>query len=678
EVTPTEHTSTGEGTSNITFSVSVTNVGSSSAGQFIIGGGGNNSSSTQSDPEQHLEVERFGSSLDGDPDVQLNLNSGLEIYGEDPLLFSDSFNSKNLVLQNDANISDIAAIYVENIPDGWGVAGGAKESDGSWLLPSLTNFILTYPTETDSQVVDLSFKLVLKDGSESEYSIPVIRRDATDPDELTLSSSELSPLVLDTSPTSDQITTGDNDDIIHAGVGDDIVDAAGGDDFVSGGMGDDQLDGGAGSDTIQYSYEYGGNTIGPERGVEVDLGSGSVTDDGYGTSDAISNFENVIGTIHDDIITGSEYVDASNTGDNTLTGLAGDDVISGLSGDDSLVGGDGADTLYGGAGGDVLDGGADDDILSGGAGTDILKGGAGADSLDGGADSDTVDYSDETGSVTVDLAGSTATDSSGDTDTLTNIENATGSAWNDQIIGDFGANVLNGMDGNDNISGGDGTDTISGGAGNDYINGNQGDDVIDGGASDDTIHGGFGNDTLDGGEGIDTLDMVGTVTSPFDTPDDITVDLSTSPDGTGSVTVNESYGNGLFTGTDTITGFENITTDHGNDTLTGNDLDNVLSSGRGMDRLDGKGGQDTLQGGADDDTLIGGAGNDILEGGDGNDVLDGGSGNDELRGGDGVDTVSFAALSSAVIVDLSDGRISDDGLGGTDTIQSIENIEGTN
>uniref|UniRef100_UPI0021488A31 hypothetical protein n=1 Tax=Endozoicomonas sp. ONNA1 TaxID=2828740 RepID=UPI0021488A31 len=136
EVTPTEDTSTGEGTSNITFSVSVTNVGSSSAGQFIIGGGGNNSSSTQSDPEQHLEVERFGSSLDGDPDVQLNLNSGLEIYGEDPLLFSDSFNSKNLVLQNDANISDIAAIYVENIPDGWGVAGGAKESDGSWLPPT--------------------------------------------------------------------------------------------------------------------------------------------------------------------------------------------------------------------------------------------------------------------------------------------------------------------------------------------------------------------------------------------------------------------------------------------------------------------------------------------------------------------------------------------------------------
>lgn len=193
EVTPTEATSTTEGTSNLTFSVSVTNVGSSSAGQLIIGGGGNNSSITQSDPEQHLEVERFGSSLDGDSDVQLNYNSGLEIYGEDPLLFTDSLNSKNLVLQNDANINDIAAIYVENMPDGWGVAGGANEGDGSWLLPSLTNFILTYPTETDSQVVDLSFKLVLKDGSENEYVIPVIRRDASDPGELTLSSSELSP-----------------------------------------------------------------------------------------------------------------------------------------------------------------------------------------------------------------------------------------------------------------------------------------------------------------------------------------------------------------------------------------------------------------------------------------------------------------------------------------------------
>ncbi|WP_345197052.1 calcium-binding protein, partial [Kistimonas scapharcae] len=667
---------------DISFSVSVTNVGARSAGQLIIGGGGNNPSISQSDPEQHLGTEYFGGDLDGLdgglPDISLNKSNALEIYGDDPSLFSSTQNSKVLNLQNDANITDIAAIYVENMPDGWAVSGGSDQGEGSWLLPSLSAFTLKFPTQSDSQIVDLSFRVVFKDGSENDYGMPVVLRDATDPDDLVLTSTGLAPLVLDTSPTGDQITSGDQDDIIHAGVGDDVINAAGGDDIISGGVGNDTLDGGEGSDTVQYSYEYLGNTVGPESGVTVSLGSGTVMDDGYGTSDTIINFENVTGTIHDDTITGSEYVDVDNNGANVLTGLAGDDTLNGLSGDDTLIGGVGMDTLNGGFGNDDLDGGSDDDTLFGGDGDDTLKGGAGADSLDGGNDTDTVDYSDETGPVQVNLSTNTATDTAGDTDTLTNIENVTGSTGDDQIVGDLGANVLNGIDGNDTIFGGDGADTINGGSGNDTINGNQGDDVIDGGTNDDTIHGGFGNDTLDGGDGIDTLDMVGTVTGAFDTPDDMTVDLSGSPDGTGPVIVNKSYGGGVNTGTDTVTGFENVITDHGNDTLIGNDLDNVLSSGRGDDTLNGGEGHDTLLGGTGNDTLIGGAGNDILEGGDDNDTLEGGAGNDVLRGGDGIDTVSFASLSNAVNVDLSDGRISNDGLGGTDTIDSIENLEGTN
>ena len=667
---------------DISFSISVTNVGSRAAGQLIIGGGGNNPSISQSDPEQHLGTEYFGGDLDGLdgglPDVSLNKDNGLEIYGDDPSLFSDTQNSKVLNLQNDSNITDIAAIYVENMPDEWAVSGGSNQGDGSWLLPSLSAFTLKFPTQSDSQVVDLSFRVVFKDGSENDYGIPVVLRDATGPDDLVLTSSGQAPLVLDVSPTGDQITSGDQDDIIHAGVGDDVIDAAGGDDIISGGVGNDTLDGGDGSDTVQYSYEYLGNTVGPENGVTVSLGSGTVMDDGYGTSDTISNFENVTGTTHDDTITGSEYVDVDNDGANVLTGLAGDDTLNGLSGDDTLLGGEGIDTLDGGFGNDSLDGGIGDDILSGGDGDDVLKGGAGVDNLDGGNNTDTVDYSDESGPVVVNLTANSAIDSGGDTDTLTNIENVIGSTGDDQLLGDLGANVLNGIDGNDTIFGGDGTDTINGGVGNDIINGNQGDDVIDGGDNDDTIHGGFGNDTLDGGDGTDTLDMVGNVTSAFDTPDDITVDLSQTPDAQGYITVSKSFGGGIETGTDQVRGFENVTTDHGNDTLTGDAQDNVLSSGRGTDTLDGGDGHDTLLGGTGDDILIGGAGNDILEGGDDNDTLEGGSGNDDLRGGDGIDTVSFASLSNAVSVDLSDGRISNDGQGGTDTIDSIENLEGTN
>lgn len=622
---------------DISFSVSVTNVGSSVAGQLVLGGGGNSPSVTQADPEVHLGTEYFGGSGEGengeDPDNSLNKNNGSEIYGDDPTLFSSSLNSKELILQNDANITDIAAIYVENIPDGWSVAGGADQGEGSWLLPSLTNFVLTFPSQSDSQIVDLSFKVVFNDGSSNDYGMPVVRRDADTPDELVLTSTGLNPLVLDSSPTNDQIITGDQGDTIHAGVGDDIVDAAGGDDFVSGGAGNDQLDGGAGSDTIQYSFEYQGTTYSPDNGVSVDLRAGTVADDGYGTADTISNFENVVGTSHNDTITGSEYVDATNTGANTLTGLTGDDTLSGLSGDDQLFGGVGLDTLNGGDGHDLLDGGEGNDTLSGGAGTDTLKGGAGSDNIDGGAETDTVDYSNESGFVILDLSTGSATSSNGDVDTLSNIENATGTEGDDQIFGDLGANVLNGLGGSDTIFGGDGTDTINGGSGNDTINGNQGDDTINGGENDDTIHGGFGNDTLNGGSGLDTLDMVGNITSPLDTPDDITVDLSASPDGSGSITVNKSYGGGLFTGTDTVTGFENVITDNGNDTLIGNDLNNVLSSGRGNDSLSGGDGQDTLDAGIGNDTLDGGAGNDTLLGGEGDDTLNGGAGNDDLQGG---------------------------------------------
>nr|MDT0253016.1 hypothetical protein [Endozoicomonas sp.] len=126
-----------EGNVDITFSVSVTNVGAKTAGQLIVGGGGNDPSITQADPEQHLGAEYFGGSGDGlngeNPDNTFNTNNGLEIYGDNPSLFSNTLNSKELILQNDANITDIAEIYVENVPDGWGVASGADQGDGSWL-----------------------------------------------------------------------------------------------------------------------------------------------------------------------------------------------------------------------------------------------------------------------------------------------------------------------------------------------------------------------------------------------------------------------------------------------------------------------------------------------------------------------------------------------------------------
>ena len=112
----------------------------------------------------------------------------------------------------------------------------------------------------------------------------------------------------------------------------------------------------------------------------------------------------------------------------------------------------------------MLIGGAGNNTLIGGVGNDTLIGGAGNDTLDGGAGSDTASYADATAGVTVSLAMTTAQNTVGaGTDTLTNIENLTGSNLNDTLTGNAGANILNGGTGNDTLNGGAGNDTLIGG-----------------------------------------------------------------------------------------------------------------------------------------------------------------------------------------------------------------------
>ena len=100
---------------------------------------------------------------------------------------------------------------------------------------------------------------------------------------------------------------------------------------------------------------------------------------------------------------------------------------------------------------------------------------------------------------------------------------------------------------------------------------------------------------------------------------------------------------------------------------------------------DGLGGTDTL---IDIDQVYGGAGNDTLTGGANNDALDGGRGNDTLDGGGGSDEAQFQQSNAGAIVNLSAGSITvnsvtvaagtaNDGMGGTDTLISIEQARGS-
>ena len=85
----------------------------------------------------------------------------------------------------------------------------------------------------------------------------------------------------------------------------------------------------------------------------------------------------------------------------------------------------------------------------------------------------------------------------------------------------------------------------------------------------------------------------------------------------------------------------------------------------------------TYVGTANDDTLTGSKYNDILQGLVGNDWLNGGLGTDTIDGGNGTDTASYFDAAAAVKVSLAITNAQNTGGAGTDTLISIENLEGS-
>jgi len=126
-----------------------------------------------------------------------------------------------------------------------------------------------------------------------------------------------------------------------------------------------------------------------------------------------------------------------------------------------------ADTVSGTAAADVIDGFGGNDTLTGGAGADVLRGGAGADALNGGADTDTASYFTSGTGMQVSLASGLGIGGEAQGDTLTGIENVSGSQGSDSLYGNAAVNLLQGWNGNDILVGRAGKDTLTGGAGAD-------------------------------------------------------------------------------------------------------------------------------------------------------------------------------------------------------------------
>ncbi|MEO0548314.1 MAG: calcium-binding protein [Pseudomonadota bacterium] len=450
---------------------------------------------------------------------------------------------------------------------------------------------------------------------------------------------------------NDTIRGLESDDTLIGGAGDDILDGGAGADTLSGGAGNDQiiadqfdalLDGGADdAGTREASSEADiaqGDTIdlsGLGEGARIDLdvnnqgvlqaenensndtspglseiGSISVGDD---TVDAI-DFENAIGTAFDDVILG-------NAQDNVLIGGAGDDALHPFGGTDFVDGGEGADVL----------------LLNGfGAGqfVDVAAGIAG--------------NANEAGDAIAE--GATV-------NTFVNVENINGSSVaGDVIIGDDGANVLNGLGGNDTLIGGagddtliggnnvdraradaqgDNTDVLRGGDGNDTLTGNLGNDEMFGEAGDDLMvwNNGDGSDLMNGGEGNDRTQVNFNQNTDLSEIDLQNADTATiAGDGAGGLTFNRVELNG--------------------------------QSVNGLFQLDISE-TETLEvnfGGGDDTARI-------LDLADFTGAL-------ELDGGDGVDTLDLSAISQSATVTLVDGELLIDGVS-VGTVTNFENIVGT-
>ncbi len=92
---------------------------------------------------------------------------------------------------------------------------------------------------------------------------------------------------------------------------------------------------------------------------------------------------------------------------------------------------------------------------------------------------------------------------------------------------------------------------------------------------------------------------------------------------------------------------------------------------------DATNGDDLLDGTEFGDGISGLGGNDTINGLGGNDALDGGSGNDTLNGGSGSDTAVYQFAGAGIVVFLDRERTTNDGLGGKDTLISIENVIGS-
>lgn len=297
----------------------------------------------------------------------------------------------------------------------------------------------------------------------------------------------------------------------------------------------------------------------------------------------------------------------------TYNGTTGDDTYSGTSNNDVITGNNGSDTLDGAGGQDVIYGGYGDESISGGAGNDLIFG-----------DYDPSEELIVNGNFSSGGTGWTANNPTGGPAPAFSSGNALFNVFGEAVYGDSIEQTFNSVIGK--------TYSARFNAFENYL-----------GVADHTVR-------------VDILDATGTVifsqtnvivnntssliTFNFTATTATSTILITNPTSTNSLNTDLRIDNVSVVGAvDAV----------GNDSLFGDDGDDLIYAGAGNDLLNGNDGNDTVYAGAGDDSwqtmdtgddlLYGGAGNDIISGDTGNDTIYGDDGNDAIEGHDGVDII---------------------------------------
>jgi serralysin len=417
---------------------------------------------------------------------------------------------------------------------------------------------------------------------------------------------------------------------------------------LDGRAGADTLIGGAGNDL--YIVDDAGDVVQETSSILTEI------DTIRSSADVVlgANIENLIMTAGGHSGTGNGLV-------NTLTGSSGNDTLDGGAGNDKMIGGTGNDTYYIDSAFDVIsDGGGIDAVIAafnytlvsgienlslltgagnlnatGNSSNNIITGNDGDNILNGSGGLDTLSYAAATSGVTINISLITAQVTGGaGTDTVSNFENLTGSAYDDTLTGNSSVNTLSGGTG--------GADVLIGGLGGDtYIvdsvttvvqetsaltseidtvkssvdftlgqyleklvltagghtgTGNGLNNSLTGSSGDDTLNGAAGSDKMFGNAGNDVYFVDATT-------DGVTESISIGGgNDTVHSTVNWTLGSNL----------ENLILEGTALKGTGNGLANVITGNSSVNTLSGSSGNDTLDGGLGADTLIGGSNTDIF------------------------------------------------------------------